>query len=148
MFDNHEPFKELEAFDFRFNPRNFEIYFNGQLQKKGSTELILGGKKNENDGLEKISIFIGDISNSLDSQIKTSFSFDKVVTSTDRIVLFKIPEFKSHNQMGMLATMFGITRESYNFEQNEPYTCSVFTQNGNITKLSFNLYNNKLIELY
>ena len=148
MYDNFEPFKELEGFNFNFNPRNFEIYANGELQEKGLTELIIGCKKNENNGIEKVTIFIGDVLDSLNSQIKNGFTFDKIITSSDRIVLCKIPEFISHNQMNMLATMFGTTRDSYNFEQNEPYSCGIFTVDGNIKKLSFNLFNNKMIELY
>lgn len=148
MYDNYEPFTELNAFEFRFNPRNFEIYFNGQLQERGSTELIIGSKVNTSNDIDKISVVIGDVLNSLSSQIKTFITFDKIVTSSDRIVLIKIPEYSSNKQIGMLASMFDTTRETYDFEENEAYTCSIFTQNGNIVKLTFNLFNNKLIELY
>jgi hypothetical protein len=47
----------------------------------------------------------------------------------------------------MITSSFGATRESHNFDQNEPYTCSIFNQKGYVKKLSFNLYNNKMIEL-
>ena len=148
MYDNFEPFNQIEPIEFQFYPRNFEIYANGQLQQKGSTELVVGTKKITDDNYATIMMVIGDFTNSLNNQIKTNLNFDKVVTSSDRILLVKLPQSDNHSQLNMITSSFGATRENYSFEQNEPYTCSLFTQNGNVKKLSFNLYNNTMIELF
>ncbi len=145
MYDNYNPFQELAPVEFDFYANNFEIWQEGKLIKKGQTNFSLICRTSQIQNTDRM-VFI--LNETLGNEIKKEFIFDKIITSLDRLVLLALPKQSYHEQINMLIQMYESTRPMYTFQNNEPYTCSIFTKNGQISKLSFNIYNGKLIELY
>ena len=127
--------------------RLFKIY--GQKTNSSRHRLVdkLQGKLSPLDG-GRIGCVIGN--NNLSDRLM-SCSFDSCITLNDRLLMLTNPRETNANipVIAMLSSFVGYTREQYNFKPIEPVVGSIYTENGNIAKMSFTMSNpERLIELY
>jgi hypothetical protein len=151
MYDKFTPFKRIEkGINFTFNPERYEIWQNGRCIE-GNVNIQLTFTQNE---LTK-KVFVDTSENNLN--LSRDLDFDISYTSGDRIYCATVPEqtnintkdayisFKSNVPLGFNI----ITRSFKNFNENEPYVCSIFLINQKIAKVSFSFENNsRLLEFY
>ncbi len=155
MYDKRESYKISEkALSFNFQPNKYEIWAGGSQIDRGN----LNGKIQcipsiLSQSQSEIKVF--NFPEKLN--IRHTLLFDLTFTCGDRIHLATIPNetninnydsfrsFKSNVPLGFNI----ITRQKRDFEENEPYVCSVFTTNNKIVKISFSFGNQpRLLELY
>lgn len=154
-YDQLVPFQIVEeALNFRFITYRYEEWSNGKLQRKGNImanivciPVFFDDKKSE--------ITFRNIPKELN--IHETLIFDLTFTGKDRIFLATIPQktnIESYNTFGVFKSSVPlgfpiITREEREFDENEPFACSIFLQNDEISKISFSFGNNpRLIEFY
>jgi hypothetical protein len=155
MYDKRTPYQVAnKALTFNFSPRRYEIWSGGQLIDNGLVEGII--KCTPSFFSEVISeVKLIDFPDFIN--IGSTLLFDITFTSVDRIYLATVPRetnindynsfqsFKNNVPLGFQI----ITREKRDFDENEPYVCSVFTINNSIEKISFSFGNSpRLIEFY
>lgn len=138
MYDSFPPFKLLPPFNFSFFPTTFEIWENGERLRKGVYEHDITCEVLDN----------GTMLVRLAGIVNEENIFDKVRTTTDRIVMYTLPSNTSNEYIKMLSHLFGTTRENYNFEYNGAYACNIFMINQKISKIAFNLDNGQMVEFY
>jgi|GEM_PF-330182 hypothetical protein len=155
MYDKREPFQVAKkALNFNFNPSRFEEWENGKQIRRGE----LHGR------VQCIPSFFSEVISEVkffdfpeELNIRHTLLFDMTFTSNDRIYLATVPKITNINaydnfQIFKANVPFGFqieTREKGNFDENEPYVCSIFTTDGKIVKVSFSFGNRpRLIELY
>jgi hypothetical protein len=149
MFDKFEPFQGIQKQDFAFQPTRFEIWIGGKMFANGRTNSIIYAKVIKIDDKEKMEVICDN--GQLNRELADKNIFDEFITATDRLQLITIPnETNSENMAIMMFKMnIGATRDSKNFNRNEPYCCSLFMQNGRIAKITFSYSNpEKLLEFY
>lgn len=149
MFDNFEPFREVQKQKFLFFAKRYEIWVGGNLIKSGfSDESIKCEVENINDSEKMV---VSYHNNSLQSEISEKNEFDWFITGKDRLQLVTIPEITNSENMGIMSfqMVLGSSRKQKNFKSNEPYCCNLFLKDGTIAKISFSFSNpEKLIEFY
>jgi hypothetical protein len=149
MFENFQPFLEIQKNDFVFTPSRYEIWMGGRMIKNGNSPIPIIAKVINIDNSEKIEItYTG---NHLHDELALKNVFDLFVTAVDRLQLITIPEQTNSENMGIhsLKSVFGPTRKKMNFNRNEPYCCNLFIENGEIAKLTFSFSSpEKLLEFY
>lgn len=145
MYDTFEPFKEFDPLEFKFQADTYEIWKNRALISKGNLNISVIAK---NVVIQNANRTILVLSETLNGLLREGNVFDKVMSSNDRLVLLTLPENSPNSNINMLSQMYGTTRQSYLLSNNEAYSCSVFFKNKNIDKLSFNLFDGTLVELY
>lgn len=145
MYDTFEPFQEFDANEFDFQTERFEIWQDGNIIKKGNCNFNVICRVKEIQNENRMIVVLNE---TLNGHIKESMVFDKLISSNDRLVMLALPNSSNHNKIQMLTQMYGSTRPMYTFANNEAYTCSIFLKNGQISKLSFNIYGSeKMVEL-
>jgi hypothetical protein len=98
-------------------------------------------------------IVIVRISNSnMNKYLSIKCEFDIFMTSNDRLQLFILPNManiKNSLAFKMFSENFGPTRDFKMFENNEPFCCNLFTVDGKIDKITFNIAEpERMIEFY
>lgn len=149
MFDNFEPFLKVQKQNFSFQPNRYEIWMKGQMVGSGQTTSLIVAKVAYHDGDEKMEILFD--SPSLNKELAFQNIFDEFLTSRDRLQLVTIPNQTNVQNMGieMFKMNIGATRNQKAFDNNEPYCCNLFLQNGTIGKITFSYSNpEKLVEFY
>ncbi len=156
MYDRRTPFQIVKkALSFKFVPNRYEIWAGGKLIDKnylydGMMQCI-PSIFSESQSEVKFFNFPQKLN------IRHTLLFDMTYTSGDRIYLATVPKetnininpaflsFKNNVPLGFPI----ITREKRDFDENEPYVCSIFTIDNIIKKVSFSFANNpRLLELY
>jgi hypothetical protein len=145
MYDTFEPYQEFEPLEFNFQANNYEVWSNGELIKKGNSNITFISKNSVIQNMNKTIVVTNDTLNNI---IKKDNVFDKIISSNDRLVMLTLPENNNNEKIQMLSQIYGTTRPTYLLENNEAYSCSVFFKNNNISKLSFNFYGGDLLEVY
>lgn len=146
MYDTFEPFEEYKPNDFYFKSSFYKVWNDGDLilENEEKTTIISAVKPITNR-----SLIIVQLDNSIGGRIKLKMSFDKLVSSNDRMIMLNLPEQNDHQKIQMLLNFYNETRPKYTFDYNEAYICNMFFKNGFISKLSFNIYGDEtLIEFY
>lgn len=149
MFDKFEAFQGVQKQDFAFRPTRYETWIGGKIVANGKTTSIISAKAITLGGAEKMEVTFNDAQ--LNTELASKNIFDEFVTSSDRLQLITIPNETNNENMGikMFKMTIGATRQSKNFNSNEPYCCNLFMQNGAIAKITFSYSNpEKLIEFY
>lgn len=150
MFDTFQAHQFLKKFPFTFQATRFEIWQDGEMIKNGrSTNRIIATVQQQLNQSEVVSLSISDAS--LLNELALVTSFDKVFTLQDRIILVTIPEPNKSDNVGIMSlrTTSGVTRPGKRFDNNEPFCCSLFLTNKEISKVTFSFSNpEKLIEFY
>lgn len=147
-WDQFEPFKILEKYDFSFSPSLFEVWVNGSKNLEGTVSSELKGTVVKKDGTEKMLVTFKE--KNLENEIFGEIYFDEFVTSLDRLKLLAIPSETYTENIGLLTLriIYGSTRGNYDFKPKEPYCCNLFFQSGVLMKVTFLFsYPVKLIEL-
>lgn len=145
MYDTFEPFIEFDPLEFQFQANTYEIWKNRALISKGNLNISVIAKDVIIQNANRTILVLNETLNGL---LREGNVFDKVMSSNDRLVLLTLPENSPNSNINMLSQMYGTTRPPYLLSNNEAYSCSVFSKNKNIAKLSFNLFNGTLVELY
>lgn len=145
MFDKFEALKRVNIADFVFIPKRYELWDRGNLRKSGETVNPITGKVIGTQVEVKLS------DSSLNSEISSIHTYDMCVTQLDRVQLILVPAKTNLTTNGIagLQMVFGSTRQSKEFEYNEPYCCNLFFIGGKLAKITFSLGDpDRLIEFY
>jgi hypothetical protein len=152
MYDNFEAFQRLDitGFDFNFSSMSYEIWENGRKINYASALSSISLTTEKHLGKD---IAIIRISNSnLNKYLSLKCEFDIFMTSNDRLQLFILPNMtnvKNNLAFKMFNENFGPTREFKMFENNEPFCCNLFTIDGKLDKVTFNIAEpERMIEFY
>lgn len=139
----------LERLDF--SPNRFEIYQGGKLIKSGYTSMEIHVRsKNNSTHVAEDNVRVSIENNNLSNILNSNAAFDMVMTLHDRFIAFILPRKTNRNDIMFttFSTVVSYTREEKNFEGKEPLCMSMFTENGNVVKMSFKVYSPEtLIEL-
>lgn len=149
MFDKFEAFQGVQKQDFAFRPTRYETWIGGKMVANGKITSIISARAITLDGAEKMEVTFNHPQ--LNTELASKNIFDEFVTSSDRLQLITIPNETNTENMGinMFKMTIGATRQSKNFNRNEPYCCNLFMQNGAIAKITFSYSSpEKLIEFY
>jgi hypothetical protein len=155
MFDKHEPFLISEkALTFIFEPKRYEIWAGGVLIKEGN---INGRIECSPLSFEVACCKFETFNLPSELNLTDALIFDITFTGKDRIYMATVPEvtnignynsFVAFKQMIPLNFPI-ITRYIKEFEEDEPYVCSIYTIDNKYVKLAFSFGNNpRLLELY
>lgn len=145
-FDRFKPFQRLRIQPFFFYPSRYEVWQKGKIVKQKSVTGKIDGQLFNN----MLRVDFADIDD--ENEIQNGTCFDIFITQIDRLLLATIPsneEFGEHDGLTSMRTLIGATRPEKKFSDLEPYCCSLFTQNGRISKISFSFSNPaKLLEFH
>lgn len=148
--DQLEPFQVflLERLDFA--PNSFEVYQGGRLINRGHTSMKIKVMANNKSIVCQDNIRITIEDNNLSNILNSTAFFDVVMTLHDRFIALILPEQSNIDDI-MFETFKHIvscTRDEKHFRDKEPLCMSMFTENGNVVKISFKVYHPEtLIEL-
>jgi len=120
MFDEFEAFKSMKKQEFSFQPTRYEMWIGGKMVADGKTNSLISAKVIKQNDLEKIEISF--IDRQLNDELSNKNIFDEFVTGNDRLRLITVPNETNVENIGiaMLKMHLGITRQSKNFNRNEP----------------------------
>ena len=153
-YDTYEPFREFTGIEFTFIPSTFKVWKNQEIISQGDCKFKISSIQCS-PYKDKILFYVN-----MNRFAKTEFLLDYIedeflleygITSTDRLLFLTLPKTMNveNDKINMLTQLYGITSNHKNFKPKEPYSCSVFTINGDVVKLSFNIaYPEYLIEFY
>ena len=88
--------------------------------------------------------------NNLSNILNSTAFFDIVMTLHDRFIALILPEQSNIEDIMFKTFKYAIscTREEKHFKEKEPLCMSIFTENGDVVKMSFKVYSPEtLIEL-
>lgn len=148
--DQLEPFKVflLEGLDFA--PNFYEVYQGGSMIDHGCTSMKISVRSNNKYEVcqDNIRLFIQN--NNLSSILDSTALFDMVMTLHDRFIAVILPKHSNIDDIMFSTFKWAVnyTREEKYFKDREPLCMSIFTENGNVVKVSFKVYSPEtLIEL-
>ena len=149
QFDNWPALQEFSFDKFSFPVDRYELWEDGKIIKSGETHFNI--EFGWAGGVLKFGIVVQIENNPMPDLLKSTISFDKAITSGDRI-LFYIAATSSnvqHTSLELIKSFIGCTRDSKIYDKNEPILASVFTIDHKVAKVSFSLANpDRLIEFY
>jgi|SRR5690625_3698645 len=150
MFDKFDSYKVVKMKqDMKFIPARYELWQRGQITNSGLINSPVTIRSISDGEKEQYKVTFDD--STLRTEITTSNVFDIFVTSLDRLQLIIIPNEtnSSNTALQMLKMNLGATRNSKNFDYDEPFCCNLFFQQGQLVKVTFSFSNpEKLLELY
>jgi len=141
--DRYDPLQLFNLNSFVFQATRYEEYQGGRLIDSGNTLILVNCQVGEN-----IKCLIGN--NNLHEKLM-SCTFDQCMTLNDRLLMITCPAATNVSVpiISVLRMTLGYTRESKLFNSNEPIVGSIYTENGNVVKMSFTMGNpERLIELF
>ena len=143
--DTYKPLQEIHFSGIQiFKATRYEEYENGNLIDSGNTDILV----KLSPAVCGIKCLIGN--NNLYDKL-SSCSFDRCMSLQDRLLLYVNPSSTNAHIpiITMLSALVDNTRDAYNFDPIEPVVGSIYTQDGQIVKMSFTMANpERLIELY
>jgi len=151
-FDKFESGKYIKIRDFSFDPKRYEVWEDGDKIKEGEASgKILSSVRGEKENYSTdILVDIEDAEKI--GHVRIQSIYDVCVTSTDRLQMLTIPREKNSVEcvgLDMCRNVTGPTRESKEFERNEPYCCNLFLKDGSLSKVTFSINRpEKLVEFY
>ena len=144
--DTYKPFQTIQLnTPLFFQSSRYEEYEAGQLVAQGYTSILIRCTYMDDNRIKCI-IANNDINDKL-----MSCEFDTCVSLQDRILMLSAPEDTNANIIivTMLQNIIGITCHTKYYNSIEPVVGSIYTDNGQIVKMSFTMANpERLIELY
>lgn len=148
--DNLTPFQVFLLERLDFSPNTYEIYQGGKLIKRGFTSMKIKVRAIEKNSIAQDNLKVSIEDNNLFEILDSFASFDMVMTLHDRYIAVVLPEQTNINDI-MFSTfplVVQYTRQEKYFQDKEPLCMSMFTDNGNVVKMSFKVYSPEtLIEL-
>jgi hypothetical protein len=152
-YDRHEAEDDIVWRDLLFRPTRFEVWRGGQKIKAGKTTSVVTIELEENGlgykDLGQMAVRHSEMA-LLDFLTHDTW-FDMYGAQGNRIVLLTIPSVTNAGCIGMrtMQQRWPHSRYKHNFESTEPFVCSLFMVNGQLTKVTFSLDNPEtLVELY
>ena len=148
--DKLEPFKVFLLEKLDFAPNSYEVYQAGRLIDYGYTSMRIKVQSRNKSTVSQDNILVFIENNNLSSILDNTASFDMVMTLHDRFIALILPEQSNINDVMFSTFKFAVncTRKEKHFCDKEPLCMSMFTENGNVVKLSFKVYSPEtLIEL-
>lgn len=143
--DAHTPFQQINLQPFFFQTSRYEEYEAGKMIHSGSTSILIRCTTMPDN---RIKCIIGN--NDLNTKLM-SCEFDTCISLHDRLLMMSSPKETNADIMvvAMLQGFIGTTCESKYYQPTEPVVGSIYTDNGQIVKMSFTMANpERLIELY
>ncbi len=145
MYSSLDDFEEFEEAGFNFNFYHFAIWKNNELVYQGKYDTniscgirVINGKETKNVILFR---------DNLNDEIASIALFDKYLSGNGTDLLLLLPKNKFIQMLSYITG--GPTRDNYEFENNQPYSCRIDFENGQASRLTLNLYGeNKVIEFY
>lgn len=148
--DRLTPFQVYMLERLDFSPNKYEIYQGGQLIDSGFTSMSISVRALDKTVVANDNISVNINNNNLSHLLNSSSSYDLVMTLHDRFIAVILPKQSNINDI-MFQTfpmMVQYTRSYKRFADKEPLCMSMFTNNGNVVKISFKVYSPEtLIEL-
>lgn len=150
QMDQLTPFQVFLLERLDFSPNSYEIYQGGKLIKNGATSMEIKVRAIEKNSIAQDNLRVSIENNNLSDILDSTASFDMVMTLHDRYIAVVLPEQTNINDI--MFTTFPMvvkyTRFEKFFKDKEPLCMSMFTENGNVVKMSFKVYSPEtLIEL-
>ena len=149
--DQLTPFQVFMLERLDFSPNKYEIYQGGQLIDSGHTSMSISVRAIDKTMVTNDNIVVNIMNNNLSYILDSSSSYDMVMTLHDRFIALILPQQSNINDI-MFQTfpmMVQYTRSYKRFADKEPLCMSMFTNNGNVEKMSFKVYSPEtLIELF
>ena len=148
--DQLEPFKVFLLDSLDFAPNFYEVYQGGSMIDRGCTSMKISVRSNNKYEVcqDNIRLFIQN--NNLSSILDSTALFDMVMTLHDRFIAVILPKHSNIDDIMFSTFKWAVnyTREEKYFKDREPLCMSIFTENGNVVKVSFKVYSPEtLIEL-
>lgn len=134
--------------------KKFEIWTSGKIIESGNGIFQLWVEQENPSTIDKgikMTVRAYDHEDTIRKYIKERFYFDVAYATSDRIIVGIIPQQSNikndSSYSGFVNFAPFLTRDFYNFEQTEPFCCSLFFDNNEqLTKISYsNGMNNTLI---
>lgn len=143
--DTYTPFKQVNIPSLHFVASRYEEYMGGKMINSGNCVLEIDCKESSTG-----SIICTLSPNSIDSKVSNA-NFDTCITLQDRLLMLSCPQ-KTNAAIivvTMMQNIIGCTCQERNYTPTEPVVGSIYTENGNVVKMSFTVANpERLIELY
>ena len=143
--DFHQPFQIVQLQPFFFQASRYEEYEAGKMTDSGKTSILVRCTIMSDN---RIKCIIGN--NDLNTKVM-SCEFDSCVSLHDRLLMMSSPQETNADiiVVAMLQNFIGTTCHSKYYQSIEPIVGSIYTDNGQIVKMSFTMANpERLIELY
>lgn len=148
--DQLEPFKVFLLDKLDFAPNSYEVYQGGKEIDRGHTSMKIRVRSCDKTSVSQDNIHVSIENNNLSTILEDTASFDLVMTLHDRFIAIILPERSNidDTMFALLKCVVNTTRKEKNFRNKEPLCMSMFTENGNVVKISFKVYSPEtLIEL-
>jgi len=154
-YDRYEAYDNIDWQDTLFQPSRFEIWRNGQKIEAGKMSnpkpMTLKLEDNSQGLLGITQIKVTHLEPILYDFLRYENWFDMYKPQGNRMILITVPSETNATCIGMLTMQqrWPHSRYSYQFKENEPFACSLFTVQGQLAKVTFSLDNPEtLVELY
>ena len=148
--DKLTPFQVFLLERLDFSPNTYEVYQGGSLVKRGFTSMKIRVRAIEKNSIAQDNLRVSIEDNNLSEILDSLASFDMVMTLHDRYIAVVLPEQTNINDImfNTFPMVVQYTRQEKYFQDKEPLCMSMFTDNGNVVKMSFKVYTPEtLIEL-
>ena len=139
--------------DLQFRPARFEVWRDRQKIKSGKTSAVLTIDLEENGlgykGLGQVEVRHNEPA--LFDLLSHENWFDMYGAQGNRLVLLTIPTMTNAECVGMhtMQQLWPHSRYDHDFESNEPFVCSLFMVQRQLSKVTFSLDNPEtLVEFY
>ena len=140
---------EIDLSQFNFKSSRYEIWKNGKLIKNGKIETEFLGIPSASNISSMLKLKL--INNNKEFELISNMFFDKLIKLNDRFVGISIPYNTDMDDyaLAMFRALYGATSGKKYFNNDEPYSCSIFYKNKKIAKIALNFNNsNRIIEFY
>ena len=148
--DQLKPFQVFFLEKLDFAPNSFEVYQKGRLINQGLTSMKIKVRTDNKNAVCQNNIKVSIENNNLSNILESTAFFDIVTTLQDRFIALILPKQSNINDMIFNIFKYAIncTRDEKHFKDKEPLCMSMFTENGNVVKMSFKVYSPEtLVEL-
>lgn len=143
--DSYAAMRPCRVGDFKFLANRYEMYQDQRKTAQGNINSIVHAQYSDD------TILVHILNNKIYGALDSDFVFDAAMTLNDRILLYSNPEESNVKCLlfAFLKSLVSTTRKVKYYKTNEPVACSIYTDNGNIFKVTFTMANpDRLIELF
>lgn len=140
--DSYIPLRQFLLHDFLFTPSHYVVYRGGELIEQSNISAIISVKSDNNMVTKQGGkIYVSLTTSKSFPRLDRTAQFDICITLHDRIMLViyphttdaKLPFFQMLDSFGVMP----YTREAKYFKSTEPAIACIFTENGEVVKMSF-----------
>ena len=157
MYDRFKPYQLVKLTDFTFEPTRFEVWQKGQMINSGETKCSISMKMLQPSEINPSCIKANFENNNISEEIESESAFDFIFTMSDRIMMTTISKtsnIDSYDDYWVFKSSFPSnfqfpTRNTMQYEKNQPFACALFLSNQKLKQLAFYLgASQKLVRFY